>query len=292
MVGRDKMMAISSLLTGATVWGLIWYPYRLLETAGLGGAAACSATYLVALVGGVMMFHRTLRAARFSWWLLAIAISAAGCNLGYIVAVLNGEVMRVLLLFYLSPLWTVLMSRLLLDERLSRDGAKVIALSLAGAMVMLWRPQLGFPWPRDAADWIALGAGFSFAVQNVVIRKTAALSVEQKVIAVFVGVIGVGLILIPFEPPPTFARLGGAQWLIVASIGVVMLVANIVVQYGLMRLPANQAIVIYLFELVVAALSSWWLAGETMGAREWVGGAMIVVASVFSGKLEHKAVAT
>ncbi len=48
---------------------------------------------------------------------------------------------------------------------------------------------------------------------------------------------------------------------------------NLVVQYGLTQTPANHAIVIFLFELVVAALSSWLLAGEAMGLKEWLGGA-------------------
>ena len=51
-------------------------------------------------------------------------------------------------------------------------------------------------------------------------------------------------------------------------------------------LPANRAIVILLSELVVAALSSWWLAGETMELREWLGGGLIVAASLVSGRME------
>jgi len=34
--------------------------------------------------------------------------------------------------------------------------------------------------------------------------------------------------------------------------------------------------VIMLFEVLVGALSAWWLAGETLGLREWLGGAMII----------------
>lgn len=289
MVGREKTVAITSLLTGATVWGLIWYPYRVIEAAGLGGVSASLITYLVALVFGVIAFQATLRTARFSWWLPAIALAAGGCNIGYVLAILHGEVMRVLLLFYLSPLWTVLLSRVLLKEHLTRDGAKVIALSLAGAVIMLWHPRLGFPWPDNLAEWIGLAAGICFALQNVLIRKTVALSIELKSIAVFAGVIVLGLILMPFEPASSISGLGNLEWTILIVTGIVLLVVNVVVQFGLMRLPANQAIVIYLFELVVAAISSWLLAGETMGLREWIGGAMIITASVFSGKLEQKA---
>ena len=289
MVGREKTVAITSLLTGATVWGLIWYPYRVIEAAGLGGVSASLITYLVALVFAVIAFQATLRTARFSWWLPAIALAAGGCNIGYVLAILHGEVMRVLLLFYLSPLWTVLLSRVLLKEHLTHDGAKVIALSLAGAVIMLWHPRLGFPWPDNLAEWIGLAAGICFALQNVLIRKTVALSIELKSIAVFAGVIVLGLILMPFEPASSISGLGNLEWTILIVTGIVLLVVNVVVQFGLMRLPANQAIVIYLFELVVAAISSWLLAGETMGLREWIGGAMIITASVFSGKLEQKA---
>ena len=68
-------------------------------------------------------------------------------------------------------------------------------------------------------------------------------------------------------------------------LGVLLLVINLVVQYGLTHTAANQAIVIFLFELVVAALSSWLLAGETLGTRDWLGGAMIIAASLFSGNM-------
>ncbi|HEY9194162.1 MAG TPA: EamA/RhaT family transporter, partial [Methyloversatilis sp.] len=38
-----------------------------------------------------------------------------------------------------------------------------------------------------------------------------------------------------------------------------------------------------------AAASSWWLADEVMGLKEWTGGAMIIAASLFSGHLEQPA---
>jgi drug/metabolite transporter (DMT)-like permease len=41
-----------------------------------------------------------------------------------------------------------------------------------------------------------------------------------------------------------------------------------------------------MFELVVAAVSSYLLAGEEMTVREWVGGAMIIAAAIYSGRVE------
>lgn len=285
----SRLLPSIALLAGAVIWGLIWYPYRVIEAAGMGGVTATFITYGLAFLFGLIPLWPVLRRTRPSFWLVALALAAAGTNLGYVLGTLDGVVMRVLLLFYLSPLWTVLLSRLLLGERLSRAGAGVIALSLAGAFVMLWRPELGLPWPQGSAEWMGLGAGVCFALANVLIRRTAHIEIEQKVMAVFLGVIAVAPVaawLRGEAPLQQFAAIGADTWLLLALIGGVLLLVNLVVQYGITFLSANAAIALFLFELVVAAISSWWLAGEVMGVKEWIGGAMIIAASLFSGHLE------
>jgi len=283
---RETRTAVLSLLTGALVWGLIWYPYRMLRDAGIDGIVASSTTYAVALVLGLALFRRSLRAFSPSWPLFWLALAAAGCNLGYVLATLNGEVVRVLLLFYLAPLWTVLLSRLLLGERLKRFGVFVIALSLAGAATMLWPPHAGLPLPQDAADWLGLGAGFSFALLNVLSRRAQGVTIEIKSMAAFVGVLFVGTLLMVFGVGQPKLPATPSTWLIIVLIGGVLVLANLVVQYGLARIAANRAIVIMLSEVGIAALASWLLADEALGLREWVGGAMIVGASVFSARME------
>lgn len=291
MAGRDKTVAMLSLLSGAVVWGLIWYPYRMLEYAGLSGLRSTILSYLVALVLGILMLQKRVHGDRPTWILLPIGVSSAACNLGYVLAMLQGEVMKVLLLFYLAPLWTVLWSRLLLKEKLTKTGMAVIALSLGGAVTMLWRPALGAPWPASAAEWLGMAAGFLFALSNVLVRQASDLSIEIKSLAVFASVVVLGSLALPFEPT-TAASLTGSSpwqaghWLLLALLGVILLVINLVVQHGLTHTSANQAIVIFLFELVVAALSSWLLADEIMGVQEWLGGTMIIAASLFSGKMD------
>lgn len=278
--------AVAALFAGATVWGLVWYPYRLIEAAGMSGLLATTLTYAVALGLGLALFYRQLRGVRVDRWLVAIAIASAGCNLGYVLAVLHGEIMRVLLLFYLAPLWTVLLARLLLNERLTRAGLAVVALSLTGATIMLWHPETGLPWPRQGAEWLGLGAGFMFALSNVLIRRADHYSIALKSMAVFAGIVLIGLLGILLLEPVAVPAASGRVWALLLAVGVVLLVINPVVQYGLARVAAGRAIVIFLFELVVAAFASWWLADEVMDAREWLGGALIVAASLFSAKLE------
>lgn len=274
-----------SLLTAASTWGLLWYPYRVMEQAGINGVVSSMTTYAIAFLLGLVVLRRAAHELQLSWWLPLIALAAGGTNLGYVLAVLNGEVMRVLLLFYLSPLWTVLLSRLMLHERLRPTGVGVIGLSLTGAVVMLWHPDMGMPWPRDGAEWIGLGAGFMFALNNVLIRRTGELPIELKCMVSFVGVVVCGALVLPWAPAVPAASAWAASWWLLLLVGVILLAVNVTVQYGLTRVNANRASVILLFELIIAAIASWLLAGERMELREWIGGALIIVASLFSGHL-------
>lgn len=275
-----------ALIFGAFVWGVIWYPYRLLRDAGIDGIAASTVTYTIAFVLGLAFFWRSLVRLAPSWSLFWLALAAGACNLGYVLATLNGEVVRVLLLFYLAPLWTVLLSSLLLGERLNRFGSLIVALSLAGAATILWRSGIGWPVPQDGADWFGLGAGFSFALFNVLSRRAQKISIEQKSLVAFSGVVALGILLLLAGIGSFKAPTIALNWPLLGLVGGVLVVVNVVVQYGLERIAANRAIVIMLSEVGFAALSSWLLADEALDLRDGVGGAMIVIASLFSARME------
>ena len=272
-------------MTGATVWGLVWYPYRVLQAQGMSGIEASILTYLVAFLVGMALWHKKLRSFSFHPMLLAVGLAAGACNLGFVVATLLGEVTRVLLLFYLSPLWTVIFARLILGERLNMVGATIIAISLAGACVMLWSPELGLPWPQSNAEWLGLVAGVCFSLSNVLIKKTSNIQIEQKVLAVFIGVI-TWSVAFSFFFPGTRWHLEPVSWLMLLVVGVTLVFTNAIVQYAITHTRASQAIVVMLFELVVAAIGSWLLAGETLGTRDWIGGALIIGASLLSTRME------
>jgi drug/metabolite transporter (DMT)-like permease len=280
----EQRVAVVALLTGALVWGLVWYPYRVLRDAGIDGLSATSLTYLVAFLIALLVWRPRPARPAHPWLLFGLAVSAGGCNIGYVMATLTGEVMRVLLLFYLAPLWTVLLSRLFLGERLNLFGGFVVLLSLIGAATMLWRPETGLPLPHDAADWMGLAAGFCFALFNVLSRRAREVPVQQRLLVSFLGVVLIGGLLAGTQLPASTAAPLDA-WLLLLLTGALLLVVNLVVQFGLTRTPANQAIVIMLTEVGFAAVSSWFLAGELLGYQEWVGGAMIIAASLFTSKM-------
>jgi len=270
-----------ALLAGASFWGIVWYPYRLLAQAGLDGIWSTSITYAIATVVGGAIFFRHWRGMLASPWLLAaMGLSIGWSNLAYVLAVLEGEVMRVLLLFYLAPLWTVPLAWLLLDERLDRRGFLAMVLAFAGAATMLWRPELGFPWPESRADWLAGIAGFLFALGNVLVRKVDTVSDAGKSIAIWLGVTLAAVAHIPWSDATLAEAVAVTQWPLATSIGVVLVAMSLAMQYGLSRLPANRAIVILLFELPVAVVAAWLLADEVPRAKDYLGGLFIVAATL------------
>lgn len=274
------------LLVGATVWGLLWYPYRLLAQAGIDGIWSTFFTYVVALVAGVALFPRhALALGKSPPLAIVMGLAVGWSNLAYVMGVLEGEVMRVLLLFYLAPLWTVPLARIALKEKLDRTGLVVMALAFAGAVTMLWRPALGFPWPGSRAEWLGLSAGFFFAVGNVLVRKLDTMSDASKSMAIWAGVVVVSLLYLGSSKVGAARafELGWENAALVAGIALAILLMSLALQYGLSRTPANRAIVVLLFELVVAAIAAAFLAGESLRAQDWFGGALIVAATVVSG---------
>ena len=270
------------------VWGLMWYPYRVLQGAGVSGELATWLTYAIALLFGLLAIGPVWRELRMAgWWGIALMLVSGWTIYGYVLAILDGEVMRVLLLFYLAPLWTVIFARWMLDEKLNRYGYAIIALSLGGAFIMLWNPHHGLPLPQNRAEWIGLSAGMGFAMLNVLVRRTQHLSVNFKSAAVWLGTVlltGVSL-LYHGNLVAQMQSISLNAWGLLVLIGLVLCATSIVVQYGLTYLPANRAIVLFLSELVFAAVSSYFLAGEEMGLREMFGAVLIVSASLLSGKI-------
>src|SRR5512139_2408364 len=220
----QRTLAISSLVYAATLWGLVWYPYRLLDQAGVGGIASAFFSYAIPLLLLGWLHGRALRTARGHWrWLAALGLAAGWTNVAYVLAVLEGEVVRVLLLFYLSPLWRVLFSRFLLHEKLNRAGWAVMALAAGGALAMLWQPG-DWPLPANRAEWLALSAGVMFAASNVISRHLDGVSQGAKAVSVWAGVMawtGLGLMFRPAELD-FVADAAPTTWLLLLGVGVLV----------------------------------------------------------------------
>lgn len=276
---------VLSLLLAATLWGVIWYPLRLLAEHGLNGLWSSLVSYGVALlVGALYAWRHELTWREDKARLALMALTVGWCNVAFVIAVIDGAVVRVLLLFYLSPVWSVLLGRWLLGERASRRALGVVGVALVGALIMLWDDALGLPWPKVAADWLALSSGLTFAFSNVLVRQMHRVSLPAKTMASWVGVVLVAAVWIVVAghavPVVSASVVLGA-----AALGLFGIIAmTMAVQYGVTHMPVHRSAVILLFELVAGALSSQWLTDEVISTRELAGGVLIIVAAYVAAR--------
>ena len=283
---NKNSFAVFGLLFGALCWGIVWYPYRLMAEAGVSGIISSFYTYVIATVIVGLYFAGHWRGIfKLPLSIIWLAIIAGWTNLSYVLAVIDGEVMRVMLLFYLSPLWTLILAHFLLDEKTHVAGVIAIVASLLGAYIMLNDSASGgFPMPKNNAEWLALSSGFGFSLTNVITRKSIHLSLLAKSFSIWIGVIAFSLLAIPFMQLPFTApsAFSLTNWLVMGLIALLLVAATFFVQYGVTKIEATRASVLFLFELVVAAIASYYLVNERMDIHEWVGGSLIVLASIFA----------
>ena len=285
----NRLLPVLSLLFTASLWGMIWYPLRLLEAQGLHGLWSALVSYgaILLLFLWVLVRERATLQRNFLPFLL-MGLAAGWCNVAFIMAVLDGNVVRVLLLFYLSPFWAVCLGWLLLGERLDRQSLLVFAIAVVGAIIMLWDETLGMPWPRDMADWLAVSSGFAFALSNVFVRGLQNVSVLLKSTGSWGGVVIVASIWI-WLSSSAFPAVGAGVLLAAVLLGLCgFLMMTLSVLYGVTRMPLHRSAVILLFELVVGAISAMLLTDEQVLPREWLGGFMIVAAAALAAHIHAR----
>ncbi len=276
----ENRLATFGILFAATMWGLIWYPLRLLDVAGMSGLWSSFVMYVAAALIAVPVFFRHRHLVQpVKKLLLALALAAGIANVAFVVALIEGQVMRVMLLFYMSPIWTVILGHWWLNERLSNSAKQLFALAMLGSLIMLWNPQTGFPWPHQIADWLGLIAGIAFAANNVLARKLSATSMVLKTGVTWWGVVLVSLFAILWQRDPipdVTMTIWFSAWMM-GWFGIIAM--TIAVLYGVAKMPVYRSAIIMLFELIVAAVSAWLLTEEKMQLQEWLGGILILLAA-------------
>lgn len=289
---QNNLLAVGALLLSATMWGLLWYPMRLFEAQGLVGLWASLVMYLVAGLVAVPWMMRNYRCLSGQWpMLMGLMLVSGWANIAFILAVIDGNVVRVLLLFFLSPLWTVILGRIFLNERLGVLGNITLIIAMFGAGLMLWRSEIGLQMITSSSDLYALSAGMAFAVGNVIVRKMQHLPAMAKAAAVWWGVVILAVVwiaLLGIELPVVESNWVYLQVSLLGLIG--MVVMTMAVQYGVSRMPVSRSAVILLFELVAGALSAQLLTNEVVLPQEWFGGSLILFAGYLAARREDDGV--
>ena len=283
MKNTINLNAVYSCLVAATLWGLYWIPLRYLENSGISGQWASLLIYAVAFFFVFPRFLK-LRADFYASKTLYIllAIFAGWTNLAFVLALLEGEVVRVMILFYLSPVWATLLAFFILNERLKKRNIMALVLAIAGIFLISWHPEIEFTKSFDRADFYAVTSGVAFAISNILVRKIGGLSHSVKMCSAWFGVMvlaGCGILLTQDSfPVVTLNNL-----LLIFVLGFpLMIIMTWTAQYAVSNLPIYLSSVLFLFEIIVGAISAVMLANEFITIIQFIGIIMILGAGLIN----------
>ena len=288
--GPTRHLPAISLMFAALLWGLLWWPLRYFNEQGISGLWSSVLTYCFAFIPGFWLIRKQLRFFwRYPVMLFLIAITSGWTNVSFIVAVAEKDAARMVLLFYLSPVWAILLGIVFLRERPTIHSLAVAVLALTGAILMLYNPYNGALWPRDFYDWLAISSGFSFAATNLFIRRLEHVPVVVKTFSSWIGVILVAFLwLLVLQTGQggalNFPSISAGIWLGLIVLGLFGVTSmTLAVQYGVSRLPLFKSSIILVFEVVVTIISSLLLSHEQLLHLAPYGAVLIVLAAVLAG---------
>jgi drug/metabolite transporter (DMT)-like permease len=277
---RGTTWAAGALVLNAFVWGVSWWPLRVLQGYGLHPLWATAIIFIFSLLCLLLVRPSAWRGLLQHPMLWLLMAASGLTNVGFNWAVTMGDVVRVVLLFYLMPAWVVLLAWPLLGER--PGAGSLLRLALTGLVIVLKTPASPWPVPESLGDWLALMGGFSFALTNILLRRLNQTPSDSRILAMFGGgalmatgaaVIGTALGLMTAPPAPSSAWVGVA-----ILISLAFLAGNLALQYGASRLRASTTSLIMLSEVVFASASSVMLGAGELSARTLFGGGLIFLA--------------
>ncbi len=279
-----KARASLACAYSGVAWGLFWIPLRGLDAAGVDGAWATVVFYGIPLLLFLPWIVRHWRRILRGGWSLQWIGIATGASLAfYSNAFLYTEVVRGLVLYYTTPVWSLLLAWIVLGEKITPARALAIPFGLAGMLVM-FGIESGFPWPRNVGDWMALIGALGWAVAAVLLRRDdGSRSTEICAVYFFYGVITAILMALS----PMTGDLEVPEWAVVVDIlwwtipiALIIIPGAYAAYWGAPHLNPGVVGLLFMTELSVGAVTAAIWADEPFGLREILGILLITIAGL------------
>jgi len=279
----NTKLAVIVLFISSAGWGLTWLPIKYINDMGLD---SMHLIFIAFLSGSIVLLPWLIKQRHF--WLgsivlmLAIGLSGGIANAAFQTAIVKGDVIRVMILFYMLPIWSVIGGRIFLHEKIDNLRILAVLMCLIGAGFILDIKNTS--WQGISyIDLLALCSGLGLAITNILFRFTQHIPVMSKVAIMFIGcviLIAISMMIFPNDislPDNSSVFLSvlyGALWLTLISTGT---------QWGVTQIEAGRSSVIIVTELVVAVISAAILTASSLGIPEIIGGLLVIGAAVIEG---------
>ena len=274
-----------SLLIAAGMWGLFWIPQRALETGGLtGGWATISQMIIPFLILVPISMWRKFRGLSSGLEYPLIGLLFGGGIACYANSFLLTDVVRALILFYITPVWTTIFEMIFLRQVPRYYRYITLLLALSGVWIVFGQDGI-IPIPQNSGDWIALLGGVLIAASAVRMEIKKPKGIYPILFSFFFygglfTLIQAFLLKDYLGPAPSLdSWIQMIPWLILIAI-LFHIPTNVVILGAPSRIGASLFSIIILFEIVVGSISAALLTEELFGWREGVGSAMIILAGL------------
>lgn len=266
-------------------WGLFWIPLHQLTSHGFGSYWA---TYVFNMIPALLVLPIAMwrwRQVRSGGWLLiATGIGMGLTQIFYALAMLHTEIVRAITIFYLNPLWTAILARILLGERLGLLGLVSMALAFFG-MALVLRSGFSLPVPRNVGDWYAVVAGLAWASAVILLRyqqhgKPLDLGMQSM--------LWTGLFLLPMPflvnmgAPPALPQIAAELWWLLPFLVVVLMTGVFASMWAVPKLSPNLVSLIYMTEISTAAITAALFADQGFTMQDAAGVMLITLAGALS----------
>ncbi len=280
--GSNLKVASVALVFGGMMWGLYWIPVRFFVDQGLSGAWPGIVMYSAALVGLAPFLWRDRRDLLLRWQDLMFSGVFTGAAFGlFTISLIYTDVVRAILLFYLTPVWGTIVGLVFLGERLTLIRLLGLACGLGGMVIVLGGEQI-IPWPSNVGDWAALLSGMAWAVGTLGLYRASGISVPGQVFAFITGALLLSVASLAFSA----GALSEQSDVIVRVLPIALLsvlytlpMIFLTIWPATLLTPARVGLLL-MSEIVVGLISAAVFSGEPFGLREFIGATLIVSAAL------------
>lgn len=268
------------------LWGLYWVPIRRLEAVLSTGPWLTFAVVCLGCLGLVpfaWMGRRRLRDSN-KRALLSTALGGASFVL-YSNGLLYGQVAVVILLFYLTPVWSTLIGRFWMKWPTSPWRYLAIVLGLAGIGMVLSGSHNGLPLPRTLGDVLGLTSGILWSIAATGINVHSRTRAAETNFVFCAGGAGMalilGLCLAPGGPGHIGLEFGLEAWGWMACVGLVWWAVSLTgFMWATRRLEPARVGILLMSEVIVGAITAGLFAGEPFSGIMIMGAALVMGAAV------------
>ena len=273
---------LACLYAGA-VWGLFWIPIRALEAADIHGLWITVIYFFIPTICLIPVTLKRWKHVKMGGLSLQLtAMISGGALLLYSTSIVYTDVVRAMLLFYLTPIWATILARIFLGDAITLNRILAMAVAILG-MLTIFGLGARFPIPNNIGDWLGIASGVLWAVATVRLRMSESHSAIELTAGFFqwslIFSASAAFLLAPAYIPRIEQALPTLPLLLI-FMALLVLPGTYASLWGPKYLSPGIVGLLFMTEIVVGAISVAVLAGEPFGVRELTGVLLIAGASM------------